>query len=124
MYKAISSTDDAEKQAEGKKIIEQLGALKYEMLHDRQLTYDFGPLLLSQVDAKLILYRPIPDDGFPDETAAYNKELEQLGNPTWFQVPWLFAECYMYRYATNSIDIRTLNRILIPLSDASAPSSP
>ncbi|KAH8120919.1 protein-glutamate O-methyltransferase [Trichoderma asperellum] len=78
IYKAISSTDDAEKQAEGKKIIEQLGSLKYEMLHDRQLT-------------------PIPEDGFPDETAAYNKELEQLGNPTWFQVPWLFAECYMYR---------------------------
>lgn len=39
VYKAISSTDDAEKQAEGKKIIEQLGNLKYEMLHDRKLTY-------------------------------------------------------------------------------------
>ncbi|KAK1240505.1 hypothetical protein MKX07_004533 [Trichoderma sp. CBMAI-0711] len=78
VYKAISSTDDAEKQAEGKKIIEQLGNLKYEMLHDRKLT-------------------PLPDDGFSEEVAAYNKELEQLGNPSWFQVPWLFAECYMYR---------------------------
>lgn len=39
MYRTISSTDDAEKQAEGKKIIEQLSNLKYEMLHDRQLTY-------------------------------------------------------------------------------------
>lgn len=46
----------------------------------------------------LILYRPIPDDGFSEEVAAYNKELEQLGNPSWFNVPWLFAECYMYRY--------------------------
>lgn len=41
VYKTISAAgdDEAEKQAEGKKIIEQLGALKYEMLHDRQLTY-------------------------------------------------------------------------------------
>lgn len=39
VYKAISSTEDAEKQAEGKKIVEELGVLKYEMLHDRQLTY-------------------------------------------------------------------------------------
>jgi hypothetical protein len=43
VYKAISSTDDAEKQAEGKKIIEQLGNLKYEMLHDRKLTYGTTP---------------------------------------------------------------------------------
>ncbi|PTB63421.1 DUF89-domain-containing protein [Trichoderma citrinoviride] len=78
VYKTVSSTDDAEKQAEGKRIIEQLGNLKYEMLHDRKLT-------------------PIPDDGFSEEVAAYNKELEQLGTPSWFQVPWLFAECYMYR---------------------------
>lgn len=41
VYKTISATEDAEKQAEGKKIIEQLGALKYEMLHDRQMTYAF-----------------------------------------------------------------------------------
>ncbi|KAH6603238.1 hypothetical protein Trco_008013 [Trichoderma cornu-damae] len=78
VYKATSSAEDAEKQAEGKKIIEQLGNLKYEMLHDRQLT-------------------PLTEDGFSGETAAYNKELQQLGNPTWFNVPWLFAECYMYR---------------------------
>lgn len=29
---------------------------------------------------------------------AYNEELEALNSPTWFNVPWLFAECYMYRY--------------------------
>lgn len=39
VYKTVSVTEDPEKQAEGKKIIEQLGALKYEMLHDRQMTY-------------------------------------------------------------------------------------
>ncbi|KAK5996105.1 Damage-control phosphatase [Cladobotryum mycophilum] len=76
IYKTISSTEDPEKQAEGKKIVEQLGSLKYEVLHDRKLT-------------------PIVDDGYPDEVAAYNKEVEDLGNPSWFQVPWLFSECYI-----------------------------
>lgn len=39
----------------------------------------------------------MPDDGEPD-VAGYNKELEQLGNPKWFNVPWLYSECYLYRY--------------------------
>jgi hypothetical protein len=41
--------------------------------------------------------RPLPDDGQPD-IAGYNKELEQLGSPSWFNIPWLYAECYLYRY--------------------------
>ena len=39
---------------------------------------------------------PLPDDGGSD-IAGYNKEIEQRGNPTWFNVTWLFSECYMYR---------------------------
>ncbi|KAG5938160.1 hypothetical protein E4U59_003974 [Claviceps monticola] len=78
VHRAVAQTDDAEKQAEGKKIIEQLGQLKYEVMHDRALS-------------------PIVDDGFPEEIARYNKEIQDLGNPTWFNVPWLFSECYMYR---------------------------
>jgi len=27
----------------------------------------------------------------------YNDELEQLGNPKWFNVSWLYSECYLYR---------------------------
>jgi hypothetical protein len=40
--------------------------------------------------------RPIPDDRLPD-VAIYNKELEQLGNPTWLNVSWLYCECYLFR---------------------------
>ncbi|PFH61726.1 hypothetical protein XA68_16447 [Ophiocordyceps unilateralis] len=87
VYRTTLSTEDAEKQAEGKKLVEQLGCLKYEVQHDRKLS-------------------PLEDDGFPDETAAYNKELEGLGNPSWLDVPWLFAECYMYR-RINSLFQRT-----------------
>jgi uncharacterized protein with ATP-grasp and redox domains len=39
---------------------------------------------------------PIEDDGASD-VAAYNAELQQLGNPRWFEVPWLYSECYLYR---------------------------
>lgn len=65
-------------QQEGKRIIEKLAQLKYEIQHDRQLT-------------------PIDDDGYSD-VASYNHQLEQLGSPTWYNVPWLYSECYMYRY--------------------------
>ena len=55
-----------------------LATLKYEIQHDRQLT-------------------PLLDDGHQDITD-FNRELEKLGVRKWFDVPWLFAECYLYRY--------------------------
>jgi len=42
------------------------------------------------------MFSPLADDGQAD-IEGYNKELEQLGNPSWFNVPWLYAECYLYR---------------------------
>lgn len=77
MHRGIISSDDAETQKQGKQIVEGLAKLKYELQHDRQLT-------------------PLEDDGEPD-IAGYNKELERLGNPNWFNVPWLYSECYLYR---------------------------
>lgn len=38
LYRTVTKTDDPEKQAEGKKIVEQLGNLKYEVQHDRKLS--------------------------------------------------------------------------------------
>ncbi|KAI2601869.1 DUF89-domain-containing protein [Hypoxylon sp. NC1633] len=77
LYRSVSECDDGEKKDEGKKIIEELARLKYELQHDRQLT-------------------PIRDDGCAD-VAIYNHELEQLGTPSWFNIPWLYCECYLYR---------------------------
>lgn len=36
------------------------------------------------------------DDGQPD-VADYNQELQARGSPKWFDVSWLYAECYLYR---------------------------
>ncbi|KAF2087591.1 venom protein 2 [Saccharata proteae CBS 121410] len=77
VHRASIKATDPETAKEGKQIVEGLAKLKYELQHDRQLT-------------------PIPDDGEPD-VAGYNKELEALGTPTWFNVPWLYSECYLYR---------------------------
>ncbi|KAI0896391.1 DUF89-domain-containing protein [Annulohypoxylon nitens] len=85
LYRSVSECDDSEKRDEGKKIIEELSRLKYELQHDRQLT-------------------PIRDDGGAD-VALYNRELEQLGTPSWFNIPWLFCECYLYRRLNTSFKL-------------------
>ncbi|KAI9924464.1 hypothetical protein ASPWEDRAFT_267451 [Aspergillus wentii DTO 134E9] len=77
LHRTVGNVTDEEKAREGKGIIGDLAKLKYELQHNRQLT-------------------PLPDDGEPS-IAEYNQELEQRGNPSWLDVPWLFAECYLYR---------------------------
>lgn len=60
-----------------------------------------SPIFCIQKKAKLIPQeRPIDDDGYPD-VAIYNKELEQLGNPTWLNVSWLYCECYLFRFVPH-----------------------
>ncbi|OHF03892.1 hypothetical protein CORC01_00754 [Colletotrichum orchidophilum] len=77
LYRSVAQTKDAEKEAEGKKIIEEIAKIKYEVQHDRALT-------------------PIEDDGYPD-VSIYNEELKKLGSATWLNVPWLYTECYLFR---------------------------
>ncbi|KAK1756948.1 hypothetical protein QBC47DRAFT_378121 [Echria macrotheca] len=84
-YRTVSACDEAEKREEGKKIVEDLAKLKYEVQHDRALT-------------------PIRDDGYPD-VAIYNSELEKLGNPTWLNVSWLYSECYLFRRMNTSFSL-------------------
>lgn len=46
---------------------------------------------------------PLPSDGRND-IPGYNERLEQLGGKcTWQSCPWLFGECYLYRYGTLAI---------------------
>jgi len=71
----------AAKIAEGKGIIEQISKLKYQMARDHPL-------------------EPVPSDGDP-HVEVYNSELARLTEikkNTWFTAPWLFAECYLYRF--------------------------
>lgn len=79
MHRATYGVNDEVALSEGKWIVAELAKLKYEVQHDRELT-------------------PIPDDGERD-AAAYNTELAARGNPKWHNVPWLYSECYLYRYA-------------------------
>jgi len=58
---------------------------------------------LSTTAGANALPRPIRDDGFPD-VEHYNKELANLGNPSWLNVQWLYSECYLFRYDTIYLD--------------------
>lgn len=82
VYRTTSQSKDPATTEEGKKIVDELARLKYEVQHDRKLT-------------------PIRDDGFPD-VDIYNKELEQLGNPSWLNINWLYCECYLFRRISTS----------------------
>ncbi len=82
VHRATAKATDPITQAEGKQIVAQLAALKYELQHDRKLT-------------------PLADDCLPD-VEKYNHELKQWeekygGELKWFNAPWLFCECYLYR---------------------------
>lgn len=78
VHRSLHDITDEETLTEGKLIVSELAKLKYEVQHDRELT-------------------PIPNDGEGDFDA-YNKELAARGNPKWHNVPWLYSECYLYRY--------------------------
>jgi damage-control phosphatase, subfamily III len=77
VHRAVSESHGEAKVKEGKTIVESIAKLKYELQHNRTLT-------------------PLPGDGQPD-IDGYNEELKALGTPTWFNLPWLYGECYLYR---------------------------
>ncbi|EFX00478.1 duf89 domain containing protein [Grosmannia clavigera kw1407] len=87
VYRSVHLSSDPAKADEGKKIVEELAQLKYEVQHDRPLV-------------------PICDDGESD-VAGYNAELEQLGQPSWLSLPWLYAECYLFRRMSTSFRLST-----------------
>ena len=78
MHRAIWTATDDVKIQEGKAIIANITKLKYEIQHDRAIT-------------------ALEDDHGPSAIEQYNIELKTLDPVTWMNVPWLFAECYLYR---------------------------
>ncbi len=44
--------------------------------------------------------RPIMDDQQPN-ISCYNDELRDMRRPTWYNVSWLYSECYLYRYSIS-----------------------
>lgn len=58
------------------------------------VSIDLAQRLLQPI---LIPSRPIEDDG-EDHVTSYNEELAKLEKPSWYNAPWLFLECYLYRY--------------------------
>ncbi|KAL8838011.1 MAG: hypothetical protein Q9176_005360 [Flavoplaca citrina] len=87
LHRAVSTCKDDEKIADGKATVERLTKLKYELQHNRPLT-------------------PLLDDGRRD-VADYNRELNALASPTWFDVSWLYAECYLYRRISSFFALST-----------------
>ncbi|MCJ1478699.1 hypothetical protein MMC13_007380 [Lambiella insularis] len=87
VHRAVVACKDEDKRQEGKTIVEGLAKLKYELQHDRHLT-------------------PLVDDGQPD-VSGYNEQLKGLGSPTWFSIPWLYAECYLYRRMSTLFALST-----------------
>ncbi|KAI3481645.1 hypothetical protein L1887_55778 [Cichorium endivia] len=79
---SYSRTNQSAKIDEGKQIIEKIAALKHDMSRDRPLE----PIgVVSGKDA---------DEG--PSTELFDSVIDKE-HWTWFQAPWLFAECYLYR---------------------------
>jgi hypothetical protein len=47
-YRSVSQCDDAAMRDEGKKIVEELARLKYEVQHDRAITYGLSTKMKKQ----------------------------------------------------------------------------
>ncbi|KAL8790970.1 MAG: hypothetical protein Q9195_006115 [Heterodermia aff. obscurata] len=70
VQRALLGVTEPTQRLEGERIVAGIEKLKDEIKHDEPLT----------------------------DIAGYNKQLEELGTPTWLDMPWLYAECYIYRF--------------------------
>ena len=81
MHRTISrlhSDNDDLKIREGKKILQGLSALKYELQHNKP-------------------WQAIVEDGL-DDLASFNERHDVKSTPRWMELPYMYAEIYMYRY--------------------------
>lgn len=90
----IPQQDLVNAEEETKKIIEELAKLKYELQTNKPMT-------------------PFTSD-LP-ETSIWNDFLKELGSePCWFDVCWLYAECYLYRRMREIFYLSTYFKNLDP----------
>ncbi|KAF9580958.1 hypothetical protein BGW38_002198 [Lunasporangiospora selenospora] len=85
---ADPSLDDStkkQKEQEAKKIIETIGALRYELQRDKP-------------------FRPLTDS-YPD-VKEWNQALETFySGSSWYKASWLFSECYLYRRIKEAFEL-------------------
>ena len=90
----IDENSNLELKSEGGVILRELEILKEDMEDDCPLRYD---RLIPQ-----LMQSPIMDDGEAN-LSCYNEELRRLQRPTWYNVSWLYSECYLYRYLISRL---------------------
>jgi hypothetical protein len=91
---------DDQKRAESIAIQIALKDIKKNIEQNKALTY--VTLLQKPKRRDLRHLRPLQDDGKPD-IQEWNKQLAAIGECSWVNCPWLFGECYMYRYVVAKI---------------------
>lgn len=92
---AVMEHIDDQKRAESIALQIALKDIKKEIEKDEALTYVL--LLQTRKRRDSRRFRPLRDDGKPD-IQEWNKQLAAIGECSWVNCPWLFGECYMYRY--------------------------
>jgi hypothetical protein len=90
---AMGNIDDR-KRMESIAIQIALKDIKKEIEQNDPLMY---VLLQESKRSNLRRFRPLQDDGKPD-IQDWNDRLAAIGKCSWVNCPWLFGECYMYRY--------------------------
>lgn len=96
----FEQSDIPEQIEEGRRIQATLRIMKSEIMQDKPLQcVTFQPLatFLDMADVDPMSLSPLSSDGRPD-IRSYNAQLAAFGKITWHNCPWLFAECYLYRY--------------------------
>jgi hypothetical protein len=91
---AMENIDD-QKRAESIAIQIALKNIKKEIQKDNALTYVLPLQAPKRRNSRRV--RPLQDDGKPD-VQEWNNQLAAIGECSWVNCPWLFGECYMYRY--------------------------
>jgi hypothetical protein len=92
---AAAEDVDCQRRAESIAIQIALKDIKKGIEQNKPLTY---VLLLQELKRRdLRCLRRLPDDGKLD-IQEWNKQLAAIGECSWTNCPWLFGECYMYRY--------------------------